>query len=47
VTRLAPLIVVAVSLTLAVTNWGNTGITDPALFVLGLSAVYLIAFRKA
>jgi hypothetical protein len=30
-----------------VTAWGNTGITDPAFLVLGLSAVYVVMFRKA
>jgi uncharacterized membrane protein YuzA (DUF378 family) len=30
-----------------VTAWGNTGITDPAFLVLGLSAVYVVMFKGA
>ncbi len=29
-----------------ITFWGNTAITDPAFLLLGLSAVYVVMFRK-
>jgi hypothetical protein len=29
-----------------VTAWGNTQITDTAFLALGLSAVYVVMFRK-
>jgi hypothetical protein len=45
--RLTALAVLTACAIVMVTNWGNTRLTDCALMVAGISALYLYIFREA
>ena len=45
--RLTALAVLIACVLLMATNWGNTRLTDCALIVAGVSALYLYIFREA
>lgn len=45
-TRLLPLTGIAVSLALAVTFWGNTQVTDPAIWGGLMSALFLAGGKR-